>query len=109
MSLTIISGDAPGFTNRSELVLQACPTTATTVTTSTVRLLGLTLVNTTTLAPTFILSNGLGSPTQLWSTVAVAPNSIVVANTPYGITMQSGFSIQASATGINVQALWDNQ
>lgn len=109
MALTIIASDEPGYSNRSELVLQACPTTATTVTTSTVRLLGLTLVNTTTASTNFIMSNGLGSPTQLWSTVGVAPNSIVVANTPYVITLQSGFSIQASAAGLNVQAVWCNQ
>ena len=89
-----------------EIYYQAVPTSSTTVDSRDSRLLGYCVFNNSGISISFTIQTGDNTPLPLPLTGALAAGTSACNNSPFGLLSKSGFSVQASATGLYYQAVW---
>lgn len=89
-----------------EVAYQAVPTTLTDVDTQDVHLVGYCVYNSTAGSLNFTIQTKDGSPLALPYTGAIAANTSVCNNSPFGLLSKGGFSVLASGAGLFYGAVW---
>lgn len=84
----------------------AAPTSTTTVAFSDAYLKTITLVNTSGSAITFTLADRQASPVSVLASVSIAANTTYVVTFPNLYWCPGGFTVAASASGLNFYASW---
>ena len=85
---------------------QPVPTSTTVVAESDAWVIGVVVVNTTSVGLSFTLASREASPVAFLSSVVVAGNTTYVISVPYGYWLPKGFTVIASGSGLNYTAVW---
>lgn len=101
-------GNSYGFGGPFEIRWQPCPLSLTDVATRDVRLINVTVSNTTAGALTFTFQTKDGSPIALPLSGSIPANTAVNFNIPAGLLSTGGMSVQASGAGLLYSAVWTN-
>jgi hypothetical protein len=100
------SGTSFAFGGPFDIFYQAVPTTLTALDTKDCHIIEVTVYNSTGSPITFTMQTGDASPLAMPLTGSVAANTSVSFNIPGGLLVKSGFSVQASGSGLNFHATW---